>query len=61
MASNQVSNTRQLPLELCFSPDSQFLTCGGDDGKIRSWSTDKGEEVPSRAGPEPQQWQCVDI
>ena len=38
-------NTKQLPLEASFSPDSQFIISGSTDGRIHIWNTENGQKV----------------
>lgn len=41
------SNEAGLPLEACFSPDSEFVLAGGDDGGIYRWATRTGSALPT--------------
>ncbi|KAK7102482.1 WD repeat-containing protein 82-like [Littorina saxatilis] len=38
-------NNRGIPLEACFTPDSQFVFCGSTDGKVHCWSTETGAKI----------------
>lgn len=40
-------NNKGLPLEACFSPDSQFVFCGSTDGKVHCWNANTGNLVMS--------------
>lgn len=35
------------PLEACFSPDSEFVLAGGEDGGIYRWETRTGKALPT--------------
>ena len=39
------TNTKGLPLEASFSPDSRFVFSGSTDGRIHCWSTDTGSRI----------------
>ncbi|CAD5218100.1 unnamed protein product [Bursaphelenchus okinawaensis] len=39
------SNANGLVLNACFSPDSQFVFCGSDNGKVTVWSREDGTRV----------------
>ena len=38
-------NSKQLPLEASFSPDSQFVISGSSDGRIHIWNSENGQKV----------------
>nr|XP_020828695.1 WD repeat-containing protein 82-like [Phascolarctos cinereus]XP_020828696.1 WD repeat-containing protein 82-like [Phascolarctos cinereus]XP_020828697.1 WD repeat-containing protein 82-like [Phascolarctos cinereus]XP_020828698.1 WD repeat-containing protein 82-like [Phascolarctos cinereus] len=38
-------NSQGLALEACFTPDSQFVMTGSEDGKIHVWNLDTGVKV----------------
>jgi len=38
-------NSKQLPLEASFSPDSQFVISGSSDGRIHIWNCENGQKV----------------
>ncbi|XP_023343366.1 WD repeat-containing protein 82-like isoform X2 [Eurytemora carolleeae] len=52
-------NTKQLPLEASFSPDSQFIISGSTDGRIHIWNTENGQKVCSLNGDHKNPVQCV--
>lgn len=41
---------RRLPLECCFSPDSEFVVGGSEDGAIWRWRTSTGEAMKPMQG-----------
>jgi COMPASS component SWD2 len=41
------SSEKGLPLEACFSPDSEYLLAGSDDGGIWRWETRSGKALPT--------------
>ncbi|KAM9814038.1 WD repeat-containing protein 82-like [Neosynchiropus ocellatus] len=47
------NNSRGFSLEACFTPDSQFVMIGSEDGKIHVWSTVSGMKVAVRDGKHP--------
>ncbi|CAF3940842.1 unnamed protein product [Rotaria magnacalcarata] len=38
-------NTKNVPLEASFSPDSKYVFCGSTDGRIHVWRTMDGEKL----------------
>ena len=38
-------NTKQLPLEASFTPDSQFIISGSTDGRVHIWNAENGQKV----------------
>ncbi|CAF0724732.1 unnamed protein product [Didymodactylos carnosus] len=38
-------NTKNLPLEASFSPDSKYIFCGSTDGRIHVWKAENGEKL----------------
>merc|ERR1712203_1340586 len=40
-------NSKNLPLEASFSPDSQFVISGSTDGRIHIWNAENGQKVSS--------------
>uniref|UniRef100_A0A4X2L7G6 WD repeat-containing protein 82 n=1 Tax=Vombatus ursinus TaxID=29139 RepID=A0A4X2L7G6_VOMUR len=39
------NNSKAVALEACFTPDSQFIMTGSDDGKIHVWNGESGIKV----------------
>ncbi|XP_026162300.1 WD repeat-containing protein 82-like [Mastacembelus armatus] len=39
------NNSRGISLEACFTPDSQFVMIGSEDGRVHVWSTESGMKV----------------
>ncbi|XP_055365201.1 uncharacterized protein LOC114855832 isoform X3 [Betta splendens] len=39
------NNSRGVTLEACFTPDSQFVMIGSEDGRVHVWSTESGMKV----------------
>ena len=54
-------NSRQLPLEASFSPDSQFVISGSSDGRIHIWNSDTGTKVCVLNGDHHDPVQCVQV
>jgi WD40 repeat protein len=38
-------NTKSIPLEASFSPDSQFVISGSTDGRVHIWNAENGTKV----------------
>jgi COMPASS component SWD2 len=38
-------NTKAIPLEASFSPDSQFVISGSTDGRVHIWNAENGTKV----------------
>jgi COMPASS component SWD2 len=38
-------NTKNVPLEASFSPDSKYVFCGSTDGRVHVWRTTDGEKL----------------
>nr|XP_057910851.1 WD repeat-containing protein 82-like isoform X2 [Doryrhamphus excisus] len=47
------NNSRGLTLEACFTPDSQFVMIGSEDGRVHVWNTDSGMKVAVLDGKHP--------
>lgn len=47
------NNSRGVPLEACFTPDSQFVMIGSEDGRVHVWSTESGMKVAVLDGKHP--------
>ncbi|CAK6955481.1 hypothetical protein KUCAC02_030788 [Scomber scombrus] len=39
------NNSKGISLEACFTPDSQFVMIGSEDGRVHVWSTESGMKV----------------
>jgi len=52
-------NSKQLPLEASFSPDSQFVISGSSDGRIHIWNSENGQKVCVLNGDHKNPVQCV--
>lgn len=39
------ANSRRIPLEASFSPDSQFVFSGSSDGCVHAWNADTGSKL----------------
>lgn len=57
--SSPITTPLKHPCEASYTPDSQYILCGGVDGSIHVWSANKGTKVaqlkPTRTNPEPVQ------
>uniref|UniRef100_A0A8C6UM52 Twinfilin n=1 Tax=Neogobius melanostomus TaxID=47308 RepID=A0A8C6UM52_9GOBI len=53
------NNSRGIPLEACFTPDSQFVMIGSEDGRVHVWSTDSGMKVAVLDGKHPRPINCL--
>lgn len=53
------TNTRGIPLEVSFSPDSQFVFSGSTDGRVHCWNTETGVKVTTMSCDHPGPVQCV--
>ncbi|XP_064605009.1 WD repeat-containing protein 82-like [Liolophura sinensis] len=53
------TNSRQIPLEASFTPDSQFVISGSSDGKMHCWSTISGSKIAMLGCDHPGPVQCV--
>lgn len=53
------SNTKRLPIEASYSPDSQFIFSGSVDGRVSVWNADSGCKVCVLNGDHPGPVQCV--
>ncbi|WAR26516.1 WDR82-like protein [Mya arenaria] len=53
------TNTKGIPLEVSFSPDSLFVFSGSTDGRVHCWSTDTGAKVATMSCDHPGAVQCV--
>ncbi|XP_056885728.1 WD repeat-containing protein 82-like [Takifugu flavidus] len=47
------NNSKRLSLEACFTPDSQFVMIGSEDGRVHVWSTENGMKVAVLDGKHP--------
>ncbi|XP_042360036.1 uncharacterized protein LOC121955996 [Plectropomus leopardus] len=47
------NNSKGISLEACFTPDSQFVMIGSEDGRVHVWSTDSGMKVAVLDGKHP--------
>ncbi|KAM6927223.1 WD repeat-containing protein 82-like [Xenentodon cancila] len=47
------NNSRGISLEACFTPDSQFVMIGSEDGRVHVWSTETGMKVAVLDGKHP--------
>ena len=54
-------NSKQLPLEASFSPDSQFVISGSSDGRIHIWNSENGQKVCVLNGDHTGPVQCVQV
>ena len=52
-------NSKGLPLEASFSPDSQFVISGSTDGRIHIWNAENGTKVCVLNGDHSGPVQCV--
>ena len=52
-------NSRNLPLEASFTPDSQYVACGSTDGDIHVWSTETGMKTAVLNSDHHDPVQCV--
>jgi len=52
-------NSKNLPLEASFSPDSQFVISGSTDGRIHIWNAENGQKVCVLNGDHKSAVQCV--
>ncbi|KAH3816121.1 WD repeat-containing protein 82-like [Dreissena polymorpha] len=53
------TNTKRIPLEVSFSPDSLFVFSGSTDGRVHCWSTDTGAKIATMSCDHPGPVQCV--
>lgn len=53
------TNTKGIPLEVSFSPDSQFVFSGSTDGRVHCWNTESGAKVATMSCDHPGPVQCV--
>ena len=54
-------NSKQLPLEASFSPDSQFVISGSSDGRIHIWNSENGQKVCVLNGDHQGPVHCVQV
>ena len=54
-------NSKQLPLEASFSPDSQFVISGSSDGRIHIWNSENGQKICVLNGDHKGPVQCVQV
>ena len=54
-------NSKLLPLEASFSPDSQFVISGSSDGRIHIWNSENGQKVCVLNGDHKNPVQCVQV
>ena len=54
-------NSKKLPLEASFSPDSQFVISGSSDGRIHIWNSENGQKVCVLNGDHKNPVQCVQV
>ncbi|XP_058486941.1 uncharacterized protein LOC131460437 isoform X3 [Solea solea] len=47
------NNSRAIALEACFTPDSQFVMIGSEDGRVHVWSSESGMKVAVLDGKHP--------
>jgi len=52
-------NSKQIPLEASFSPDSQFVISGSSDGRIHIWNSENGMKICVLNGDHKGPVQCV--
>eukprot|EP00095_Tigriopus_kingsejongensis_P001573 snap_masked-scaffold907_size82601-processed-gene-0.9 protein:Tk01573 transcript:snap_masked-scaffold907_size82601-processed-gene-0.9-mRNA-1 annotation:"wd repeat-containing protein 82" len=52
-------NSKHLPLEASFSPDSQFIISGSTDGRLHIWNAENGTKVCVLNGDHSGPVQCV--
>ncbi|XP_059099380.1 WD repeat-containing protein 82-like [Tigriopus californicus] len=52
-------NSKNLPLEASFSPDSQFIISGSTDGRLHIWNAESGAKVCVLNGDHSGPVQCV--
>ena len=52
-------NSKQIPLEASFSPDSQFVISGSTDGRVHIWNAENGTKVCVLNGDHTGPVQCV--
>lgn len=52
-------NSKGLPLEASFSPDSQFVISGSTDGCVHIWNAENGQKTCSLKGDHKTPVQCV--
>ena len=54
-------NSKQIPLEASFSPDSQFVISGSSDGRIHIWNSENGMKICVLNGDHKGPVQCVQV
>ncbi|XP_040582262.1 WD repeat-containing protein 82 [Lepeophtheirus salmonis] len=54
-------NNKGVPIQGCFSPDSQFILSGSTDGRIHVWKADDGNKVCVLNGGHVGPVQCVEF
>ncbi|EDO40534.1 predicted protein, partial [Nematostella vectensis] len=47
------------PCEVTFSPDSQYVISGSQDGKVHFWASDSGHKISTLEGNHPGSTRCV--
>ncbi|XP_031570854.1 WD repeat-containing protein 82-like [Actinia tenebrosa] len=47
------------PVDVCFSPDSQYVFSGSQDGRIHIWASDSGHKVVTLDGNHPGPTKCM--
>lgn len=51
--------SRTIPVEVCFSPDSQYVLSGSQDGRVHVWGSDSGQKLTVLEGNHPGPIQCI--
>ena len=44
------SNSKAIPLEASFSPDSQYVLSGATDGRVHIWNAENGTKICALKG-----------
>ena len=52
-------NSKSIPLEASFSPDSQFVISGSTDGRVHIWNAENGTKVCVLNGDHTEPVRCV--
>ena len=52
-------NSKNIPLEASFSPDSQFVISGSTDGRVHIWNAENGTKVCVLNGDHTEPVRCV--
>ncbi|XP_068720349.1 WD repeat-containing protein 82-like [Montipora capricornis] len=51
--------SRTTPVEVCFSPDAQYVLSGSQDGRVHVWASDSGQKLTVLEGNHPGPIQCI--